>query len=73
MTWKVSGFLAEKDTIKPKIEDGGQRCRTVLQQIKSITSHPEEKVSILKLLCLLLNRHIQHDLTQIKRNCFTLK
>ncbi len=46
ITWKLSGFLAEEEPIKLPLGDGGQRCRTVLQQIKSIKLHPEDKASI---------------------------
>ncbi len=84
ITLKLSGFLAEEETIKPPKGDGGQRCRTVLQQIESIATHPEDKASILKFLSLLLNRYIQHEhktipfqfscyLTQTKKWCSTLK
>ncbi len=45
-TWKLGGFLTEEWATKRALGDGWQRCRTVLQQIKSIKTHPEDKASI---------------------------
>ncbi len=59
ITWKLSGFLAEEEPIKLPLGDGGQRCRTVLQQIKSIKLHPEDKASIF--FSLLVNGSIIHE------------
>ncbi len=48
IVWKLSGFLTEEAATVRVLVDGRQRCGTILQQLKWIKAHPNDKVSCAK-------------------------
>ncbi len=45
VAWNLSGLLTEESFTKHALRDDGQRCKTVLQQLKLIKTHPKDKAS----------------------------